>query len=141
MEIIIYAQTENSQSKKLQSEIMKTSDIQPIIVFDFKSLFNVLRNHLSGEVIIVFLISFEEELDFLISSKKQLFNSRNILILPNKEKKFISKGLSLYPRYIAHPSHDLKDVSLVLNKMVQNHMQYTKRLRAERSQSTAKNFN
>jgi hypothetical protein len=141
MEIIIYTQTENSQCKKLQSDIMKTSDIQPIMAFDFKRLFNVLRNHLFGEVIIVFLISFEEELDFLISSKEQLFNSRHILILPNKEREFFSKSLPLYPRYIAYSNHDLNNVSLVLNKMVRNHMQYTKSLQIERSQHTAKNFN
>lgn len=134
MEIIVYTQTDNSQNEKLQREIIRTLDIQPVMAFDFKSLFDTLRYRLSREIIIVFFISFEDELDFLVSNKNKLFNSRCIMILSDKSENLTSKVLSLSPRYIAHPNQNFKDISAVLNKMIQNNERQKKNLRAEESQ-------
>ena len=121
MEIIIYTQINNAHKDKLLKEISQIINLTPVMVFDFEILFNFLKSKRSGQVVIVFLISEIEELEFLISNKVNLFNSRIILILPDRDDNFVSKGLSLYPRFHSHVNYGFKDVSAVLNKMIQNH--------------------
>ncbi len=117
MEIIVYTQFDNVKKNELQSEIYNATNLGPIMVFNFKILFKLLKQKISEEVIIVFLISSVDELDFLISNKEKLFHSRFILILPNDEEDLTSKGLSLYPRYI-DTRHSFKDVSAILDNMI-----------------------
>jgi hypothetical protein len=120
MDTIIYTKIENTKKEMLLKEVSKTSNIAPAMVFDFKGLFNLLRSKISGYVIIIFLISSMEELEYLDSKRDYLSTTRYIIILPDGEKKLVSKALSLYPRYLAYANEGFKDVSAVLNKMVQN---------------------
>jgi hypothetical protein len=122
MEIIVYTQFDNVKKNKLQSEIYNATNLGPIMVFDFKILFKLLKQKISEEVIIVFLISSVDELDFLISNKEKLFHSRFILILLNDEEDLTSKGLSLYPRYI-DIRHAFKEVSAILDNMIRKNIQ------------------
>ncbi len=118
MEIILYANAANTQKDRFEEKIIQVIKQTSDLVGDFDTLFETIKLKLS-EHIIVFLISSVEELDFLNANKARLFNSRIILILPDQRDDLISKGLLLYPRYIAHMSRDFKDVSSVLNKMIQ----------------------
>ena len=131
METIIYTQSENRQSQKLQNEILRTSSVQPVMVNDFEGLFKSLWHRISGEVIIVFLVSSENELDLLISNREKLLNSRYILILPSGADDLISKGLSLYPRYLSSTSDGFMDVAAVVRKLIENNIEYKKMLNAE----------
>jgi len=119
MEIILYAHAANTQKDRLQKKIVQATGQAPDLVCDFDSLFKTIKLKISEHVIIIFLITSVEELDFLNSNAARLFNSRLILILPDEKDSSISKGLHLYPRYIAYMSHDFKDVCAVLNKMIQ----------------------
>ncbi|MCF6248151.1 MAG: hypothetical protein L3J69_12435 [Desulfobacula sp.] len=119
MEIIIYTNIGNTQKDTLLKKFSKISNLTPVMVFDFKSLFHLLQSKISGQVIIVFLISSDKELEYLDSNRDYLSNTRYIIILPNNEKTMISKALSLYPRYLAHTNYEIKDVCAVLNKMIQ----------------------
>ncbi|CCK82275.1 hypothetical protein [Desulfobacula toluolica] len=128
MDIIIYSDAGNTQKDKLEKEIYHVCNIMPVMVFDFKSFFNVIKSRLYGQYIVVFLIKSAEELEFLYSNKQKLFSSQYILILPNEDKQLIKKGLLLYPRYLAFACHGFKDMSAVLNKMIWNNTLKEKKL-------------
>lgn len=49
-------------------------------------------------------------------AKELLFGAFLILILPDTEKKTISLGHALRPRYLTQPSGDLIDVGAILEK-------------------------
>ena len=119
MEVIVFSNRDNSLKTLLLEEISHVPDLKYRMIFDFDALFETAPFKLS-DVVMVFLISFEHELDLLISNKRRLFHSRVVLILPDAEKTMVSKGLSLRPRYMAQWSDRFKDVAAVLNKMVQN---------------------
>ena len=121
MEIIIYSQIDNPQKDKLLREISQVKSLTHVMAFDFKDLFRLVKSKISDQVIIVFLISSAEELEFLISHKDRLFNSRYILILLNEEESIISKGFSLFPKYLTNADYEFTDVAAVLDKMIQNH--------------------
>lgn len=120
MEIIIYTQKDNPQKDTLLKRISQVSNLTYVMAFDFDNLFRLVKSKVSDQVIIVFFISSAKELDFLILNRRHLFNSRYILILPSEEESIVSKGLSLYPRYIAHRAYGFKDVAAILDKMIRN---------------------
>lgn len=130
MQIILYSHTSNTQKNRLQKVIAQATGQTPDLVFDFDSLFTTIKLKMSEQLILILLISSIEELDFLCSDKVRLFNSPVILILPDEEESSISKGLSLYPRYLAHSSRDFKDVTAVLNKMIQYNDSKEEKLKA-----------
>ncbi|MFO7884212.1 MAG: hypothetical protein R6U68_05265 [Desulfobacteraceae bacterium] len=119
MEIIVFSNRDNSQRDLLLREISKVSDLRYRMTFDFDTLFDGVKG-MPPDGVVVILITFEEEIDFFISNRKRLFYSRCILILPDEEEILISKGCSLYPRYIAQTDDGFRDVAAVLNKMVDN---------------------
>lgn len=120
MEIIIYSHGDNPQKDKLLKEVSQVSNLTYVMASDFKSLFSLVKSKISDQVVIVFLISLDKELEFLISNRMHLFNSRYIIILPNEEERIISIGFSLSPRYLAHTGYGFKDVAAVLENMIKH---------------------
>ena len=116
MEILVFSNRDNRQKDLLLKEISQIPNLKYRMNFDFDTLFETITFKAS-DVVIVFLISFEDELDFLISTKRRFFNSRFILILPDTDETIVSKGLSLHPRYLAQKDQGFRDVAAVLDKM------------------------
>ena len=120
MEVIIYSQNDNPQKNRLIREVSQIPDLTYAMTFDFKNLFRLVKSKISDQVVIIFLISSSKELEYLISNREYLFNSRFILILLDEEESLISKALSLSPRYLAHTGYGFTDVAAVIDKMIQN---------------------
>ncbi len=119
MEIIAYTQFDKRKKEILGNEIYQSINSRPKMVSNFKQLAKALNQKISGDVLIVFFISSMDELDYLTQNNGLLFNSRFIFILLNGNQEMVSKGLSLYPRYIAHMNRDFKDISAVVKRIVQ----------------------
>ena len=128
MEIIIYTHIDNAQKDTLLKKISQVSNMKPVMVFDLKSLFNLMKSKISRQVIIVFLISSAEEFEHLDLNREYLSNTQCIIILPNSEETMVSKALSLYPRYLAYINEGFEDVCAVLNKMIQNNAREENRI-------------
>ena len=120
MEVIIYSKNDNPQKDKLIREVSQISNLTYVMTFDFKNLFSLVKSKISNQIVIVFLISSSKELEYLISNREYLFNSRFILILLEEEESSVSKALSLSPRYLAHTGYGFKDVAAVIDKMIRN---------------------
>lgn len=120
MEIIIYTQTENTQKNLLLKQISKIGQPVSVMIFEIEDLFQQLKLKVSGETILVFLISSEEELDALLENKTRFFNIRFIILLSEDHKDWVSKALAMQPRYLGYKTNDYTDVGNVLNKMIKN---------------------
>ncbi len=120
MEILIYSRIENSQKDTFLKKISQVCNIMPVMVFEFKALFKLMKLRKRADQLIVFFISSHRELDFLDSNRGYLSNTRYIIILPNDEEAMVSRALSLYPRYLSYSHHNFEDVCAVLNKMTEN---------------------
>ncbi len=69
--------------------------------------------------IILILAASPGDLTQILSLRNLLENHSVILILPDSEEDTMAQAVSLYPRYIDYIQNDLKDVCLVLKKMVE----------------------
>lgn len=118
MEILIYSEPQNKYLQNLKNGIEKEVLIRPSIVHDINRLYDALKTKFSSDIFIVFLLSTEAELNYLATSKDKLFKAPFILILSNKKKSLISKGLMLQPRYLAFTSPRFNDVCAVLKKII-----------------------
>jgi hypothetical protein len=75
--------------------------------------------------IILILAASSSDLARILPFRDLLVNRPVILILPNSETDTMNRALSLYPRYIDYVRNDLKDVFLVLKKMVKKIYRHT----------------
>ena len=121
MEVVIYAHPDNKKKEDLLKMIFHKVTSKSVMVFDFERLFELLRGKLSGQLIFVFLISNENEIEVLMASRSSFFNSRTIIILPDNQDDMTQKALSLQPSYIAYINYGFEDVCDVLNKIMGNH--------------------
>lgn len=121
MDLIIYSHPNHPEKQDLLKKISGTAASPPVMMFDLDGLFRQLRSRVSGRVIIVFLISFGEELDRLLADRSSLFNTRYIIVLPENREDLASKGLALQPRYLGYGRRDFPDVCDVLKKMIQTY--------------------
>jgi len=117
MEVIIYTHIDNAQKDELVKKISQEIEPGPVMVFNFESLFKMLKTRVSGRFVIVFIISCDDELEVLIKKKSHLFNTPFVLVLTENDESMAQKGLSLQPRYLSYPGYDHDNIAKVLNKM------------------------
>ncbi len=79
-----------------------------------------LRQPSGVQTITVLLAGTQKELSDILSIKDLLHDVRIILILPDRDKDTISKGHTLYPRFLADMDGDFSWVTAVLKKMLSN---------------------
>ena len=121
MEVVIYAHPDNKKKEDLLKMIFHKVTSKPVMIFDFERLFDLLRGKISGQLIFVFLISNENEIEVLMAARSSFFNSRTIIILPDNQNDMTQKALSLQPSYIAYINDGFEDVCAVLNKIMWNY--------------------
>ncbi len=84
------------------------------------SLSHKLCQPSGDQTIAVLLAGTQEDLADILSVKNLLERTRIILILPDSSKDTISKGHTLYPRFLAYVDGDFSWVAAVLEKMLSN---------------------
>ena len=118
MDVVIYAENIDRKTEALRGLVAGAIQGDPIEIDSLDALFLFLRSKVTGEVIIVFMIYSETELDRLLESKSRLFNTRFIIILLDEGDGMVTKALALHPRFLSFKSRDYTDVGRVLNKMM-----------------------
>lgn len=121
MDIIIYSQPDNLHKTALLKKVSEFIHISPVMVFDLDGLFQLLRSKISGKVIVLFLITTEKELDRMRTDRAYLFNTKFIIVLPEKGKDIEARGLFLQPRYLGYVQDGFFDVCSVLKKMIEKY--------------------
>ena len=118
MGILIYANPKDSSKERLFNEISIIPKLGPIIVHDHETFAHTLRWNVSDPKVIVFLAFDHDDLAFILSQKKLISDYRLIMILPDSNEESVSKGHSLYPRFLTCRDGGFKDVAAVLEKML-----------------------
>ena len=118
MGILIYANPKDSSKERLFNEISIIPKLGPIIVHDHETFSHILRWNIGPRKIVVFLALDHDDLAFILSQKKLISDYRLIMILPDSNEESVSKGHSLYPRFLTYRDGDFKDVAAVLEKML-----------------------
>jgi len=125
--VLIYCQstTKNGTGNRLKKAIHGVvSEEQTETYRSIESLYHRLFRPISNFKIAVILASDRDELLGLLSIQDLFRNLRIILILPDREKDTVSKGLRLYPRFFTYADSNFKDVAAVLEKMMESYPKF-----------------
>jgi hypothetical protein len=126
MALIYYTQNNNGIGERLQKAINAAVPEELTEVYrSLESLSQRLCQLTYKLKIAVLLAASREELLGILSIRDLLDDIRIILILPDREKKTVSEGLRLYPRFFTYVDSNFNDVTGVLEKMMK-HMNINK---------------
>ena len=119
MQILFYYSKANETEHELY-EMMKhlDSQIQIKTYRDWKIFKEELLEPKFDHPIIIILISRKDELLNAISIRDRIHEYKLMLILPDNDEETISLGHSLRPNFIAYDRGDLRDIKIVLKKML-----------------------
>lgn len=122
MNLLFYASNSHFSGKRLWTLHKEVSSELPA---EFYTNFHDLRQNLNSffvdkPSIAVLLAGNRQELSDLVAIKHLFDGIRVILIIPDREKKTVSKGLELYPRFMSYVDGDFTDIAVVLRKMISN---------------------
>jgi len=119
MSVIYYGPINNEKAERLLSIIKAEASEGKIDVCQcIEELSKRLCRIDSGRNIAVFFIVSMDEFDEIFSIKKLLRDVRLILIFPESSPEVISAGYKLYPRFVSYADGNLKEVGLVLRRMI-----------------------
>jgi hypothetical protein len=120
MNILYYTSTINGAGKRLQEAIESVVQAENTEIYrNLESLIQRLRR--PTQLLDVSILLANSRTDFLdlLSIRDLLLNLRIILILPDGNKETITRGHTLFPRFLTYANSDFKDVAAVLKKMIQ----------------------
>ena len=121
MALIYYTQNNNGIGERLQKAINAAVPEELTEVYrSLESLSQRLYQLTYKLKIAVLLAASREELLGILSIRDLLDDIRIILILPDREKKTVSEGLRLYPRFFTYVDSNFNDVTGVLEKMMKH---------------------
>ena len=118
MDVVIYSKNNEQQIKILHRQIRSQIKIEPVMIRSLEALFKFFESKISADVIIVFMIYSEEELDTLLAGKSRLFNTNYIIILKEDRDPLVSKALALKPRFLSFLADDYTMTGKVLAKIM-----------------------
>ena len=120
MKILYYSSIINGAGERLQEAIESVVQAGKTEIYrNLESLSQRLRRPTQlPEVSILFANSRADFME-LLSIRDLLLNLRIILILPDANKETITRGHTLFPRFLTYANSDFKDVAAVLKKMIQ----------------------
>lgn len=119
MHLVIYWNGQKGRGKMLFSAIKDVVPPDRLTVYHrIEDLCSGIRQMPWGSSIMVLLASNTKELAEIIALKGLFLERRIVLILPDRKKENISRGHTLYPRFLSYMDSDFRDVRAVLNKMI-----------------------
>lgn len=117
MNLILYSKS-NSVGRRLRKIVHDTIREGQVEIFPVLEEFSLrLRRTVGSITVVVLVASTLEELDVLLRDGEVVREVRSILILPDRSPETVSKGHTLYPRFVSYIDSDFKDFEAVLKKM------------------------
>jgi hypothetical protein len=119
MEVLVYSRAQRGKPERLVYAIEKVVPSEAIrICHSVQSLSLRLCQPGSPPEVTVLLAATKKDLAEILSVKGLLTDLRLILLLPDKREDTVSKGHSLYPRFLSYTDGDYADVAAVLQRML-----------------------
>lgn len=124
MNIILFAGSEEKDAgKRLLDKITADFSYEKIEFFNHLSSFEKRIYGFPKKIdVVVILAASVNQLTRLLQFRDILEGIEILLILPDQDKDTVSKGLSLYPRFITYTDSNFDDVSAVLGKLTIKHI-------------------
>jgi hypothetical protein len=120
--IIVYSKAMNGIGSKLQEVV---TNVLPGSCVDTYRTISGLSERLHKPAlnfpIVILLAMNKEDLEDIVAIQNLLFDSRIVLILPDREEDTMALGHTLRPRFVSYRDSSFKDVGAVLNKMINRH--------------------
>lgn len=119
MEILFYYSMANGTGNELLQMMEKlTSHVRVRVFRNWKIFSEELMSPRTDSAVAVVLISQKEELLDAVSVRALIHEYRLILILPDREEQTVSLGHSLRPNFMAYKTGNLRELEIVLKKML-----------------------
>jgi hypothetical protein len=121
VKVIVYSAATTHAVEKVK-KISEVLIPQPYIELhhSINSLSERLKKQTTDVGVIILIANSKKELSGLFIIRDQLLDLRTVLILPDREDDTLSKGHSLYPRFLSYIDSDFNTLSEVLEKMFTN---------------------
>ena len=118
MKLILYA-SEKTSRKKLKKAVAAVVPEEKIEQYgSVNDLTHRLSQPSNHEFVTVLCAATAKDLTDLMTIQDLLHRLRLLLILPDQTEDYLTKGHSLFPRYIGYIDNNFKDVAAVLRKML-----------------------
>ena len=119
MNIILYlSKKETEAGARLINKISSNFYYENIEVFDHMDNFKKRIHSFPRKIDVAVILTVDStQLSDILEIKEALEDMEIILILPDQDKDTVSKGMTLYPRFLAYTDSDFDDVSAVLGKL------------------------
>lgn len=117
--ILLYSQPMQNNGAKLQTLVETIALNENIIIARrMDQVAKILNQPLNGVVAAIIVAGNEQELHDLSLLHDKLQRIPFILVLPDQEKKMLTKAHSLRPRYLAYTGGDFSDIRYVFRKII-----------------------
>jgi hypothetical protein len=119
--VLLYLKTTQAEAvgKKLIRSVREVVLLQDILIANTMDKLFVNLSRPGGEIAATIIVAFSgEELFNFALFRDILLRAPLILILPDHEKKTITKGHALRPRFLSYIDNDFSEVSGVLKKII-----------------------
>lgn len=117
--IMVYSKAKNGIGAKLQKAVETVLPRATVETFhSISRLSERLQRPALNFPIVVLLAMNREDLEHIVAIQELLFDSRIVLVLPDKEDDTLALGHTLRPRFVSYHDSSFKDVGSVLNKMM-----------------------
>lgn len=122
MKLICYANPDDEAGQRIEAvihELISRADTE--ICQTVASLSRRLRQPGNGVTIAILLTISKKDLGDILSLSDLLSDLRIVLVLPDRDKDTIAKGLTLRPRFLTFADSDFTELSAVLGKMLKTY--------------------
>jgi hypothetical protein len=120
--IIVYSKAMNGIGSKLQEVVANVLPGSYVDTYQtISSLSERLHRPALNFPIVILLAMNREDLENIVAIQNLLYDSRIVLILPDREEDTMALGHILRPRFVSYRDSSFKDVGAVLNKMINRH--------------------
>ncbi len=117
--IIVYSKAMNGIGSKLQEVVANVLPGSYVDTYQtISSLSERLHRPALNFPIVILLAMNREDLENIVAIQNLLYDSRIVLILPDREEDTMALGHTLRPRFVSYRDSSFKDVGAVLNKMI-----------------------
>jgi hypothetical protein len=117
--VILYSQATNGVRSEFCETVEAVSPSAHVEIFStISDLSKRLHKPGLNFPIIVLMVVNREDLENIVAIQNLLFDSRIILILPDKEDDTMALGHTLRPRFVSYRDNSFREVGAVLDKMI-----------------------
>ncbi|MCX5807123.1 MAG: hypothetical protein NT010_13855 [Proteobacteria bacterium] len=116
--VIFYSKKTGKKEIELQKTVANTVKDQKIeICKTVEDLFTKLRFIKRDRMILILLVSDEDDFRDILTIKSLLDDMRILLILPNAGDEIVAMGHSIHPRFLSYIDGNFQEVAAVLEKI------------------------